>query len=337
MRVSSRHISALFVLLALVTAVSACGGGDAGVPADAIAVVGDQDVSRADFQRVLEQAQKNYEAQKQEFPKAGTPEYENLKSTIVKSLVDQAKWEQKGAEMGIEVTDADIDKELATLVDQEFKGDQKAYEDARTKLGLSEEQVRRELEGRVLSRKIYDTVTKAVKVTDGEVTAYYEQNKEQFRQAESRDVRHILVKSKALADRLYTQIRSGGDFARLAERYSEDPSSAKQGGKYTAVKGASVAPFDKFVFAGKTGELSKPIKTQFGWHVIEILSAVKPASVTPVEEVKESIRQTLLQQKQSQAMRKWIADLDKEFAGEIEYAAGFAPAQTGTGTTTSGG
>jgi parvulin-like peptidyl-prolyl isomerase len=177
-----------------------------------------------------------------------------------------------------------------------------------------------------------------VKVSQADITAYYDKNKAQFQRPESREVRHILVKKESQAIDIYEQLRDGANFAALAKKFSQDPSSASKGGKYTAVKGQSVAPFDKFVFAADTGDLSQPVKTEFGFHVIEVLSDIKPKSVTPLNEVEASIRDTLLREKQNEKMRDWVNDLQAKYKDEIAYAPGFAPAATTTGeTTTTGG
>jgi foldase protein PrsA len=329
------------LLLAFALLATACGSGDAPeVPAGAIAVVGDEEVPKADFDELIAQAERNFEAQKQEFPNAGTPEYENLKNAIVKSLVERAQWEQKGVEMGVRVTEQDVEKRLGEEKERFFAGDEEKYDAELAKLGLTDAQVREELRARILSEKIYKAVTTKVKVTDADVKAYYAKNKAQFQRPQSRDVRHILVKSKARATDIYRQLRSGASFATLAKRFSTDTTSAAQGGKLSAAKGRTVPPFDKFVFAAKKGELSEPIKTEFGWHVIEVLSAVKPAAVTPLAEVEPSIRQTLLQERQSAAMQQWVRDLQAEFEDEVAYAPGYAPPagsdETTTGAATNG-
>jgi foldase protein PrsA len=327
----------LIPLLLLALVAVGCGSdGEAEVPAGAIAVVGDREVPKSEFDALLGQAEANFQAQKQEFPQAGTPEYENLKNSIVRNLVERAQWEQKAEEMGIQVTDAEVTERLEELKEQSFQGDEEAYEEELEKAGLTEEQLRDQIHSRILSEKIFKDVTKTVQVTDKNISAYYESNEAQFQRPQSRDVRHILVKREARAQEIRNELADGSSFAKLAKEFSEDTGSAAQGGELTVAKGETVAPFDKFVFEAKKGELSQPIKTDFGWHVIEVLSAVKPASVTPLEEVEESIRQTLLQQKQNEAMRKWVNDLESEFEGEIAYAPGFAPPpqQEGDGTTT---
>jgi parvulin-like peptidyl-prolyl isomerase len=141
-------------------------------------------------------------------------------------------------------------------------------------------------------------------------------------------VRHILVTSKALADDLYGQLKNGADFAALVKKYSTDPGSNKTGGKLTIERGGTVPPFDKVAFALGVGELAEPVKTRFGWHIIEALTPEKAGVATPLKSVRKTISDTLLGQKKSDAVTKWLEDLKKEYEGKIEYASGLAPPST---------
>jgi foldase protein PrsA len=343
---SVRSILVLAVLL-LALSVAGCGSEESSgeVSGDSVAAVGDKQISKEKFDRLLAQAEDTYKARKQDFPAVGSPEYDQLKQAILRSLIEQAEFEIGAEELGIEVTDADVEKRLDELKEQFFQGDEEKYREELEKQGLSDEQVRDDIRSRLLSERIFKAVTKDVKVTDQDVSDYYEENKAQFETQASREVRHILIscdtavtcrKAKQEADDLYTQIKAGADFAQLAKKNSDDTSSASQGGKFNAEKGATVPPFDKTVFALKTGELSKPVKTQFGWHIIEAVSAVKPESRRPLSEVEQDIRQQLLQQRQNDAMNKWVTGLRSRLADEIAYAPGFKPAPTTTGATTTG-
>lgn len=329
--------------LALALAAAGCGGGEESpgdVPQGAVAVVGDAEISKDRFDLLISQAEATFKARDQEFPEVGTPEYEQLKQAVVRSLVEEAEFEVGAEELGITVSDEDIDTRLDELKQQFFQGDEKKYREELEKQGLTEEQVRAQLRNQLLSERIFEEVTKDVKVTDQDVRAFYEENEDQFATPESREVRHILVKSKQKANQLYDQIRSGADFAKLAKRFSQDPSSAQQGGDFNAEKGATVPPFDKTVFALDTGELSRPVKTEFGWHVIEAVGAIKPASTRPLSQVEEDIRGQLQQQKETETMNEWVADLKARLADDVVYAAGFRPAPTTTTapqTTTGGG
>ena len=108
-----RNISVLLLALIAVLALAACGGGgssSADVPEGAIAVVGDKTVTKAEFDALMEQQKKSAESQKQDFPAVGTPEYEALKATVVKGLVEQKEWELEGEAM-------DRARAAATLTD----------------------------------------------------------------------------------------------------------------------------------------------------------------------------------------------------------------------------
>ncbi len=208
------------------------------------------------------------------------------------------------------------------MLTQYFGGSQKKYEDSLEKQGITDEQVREELKSTLISEKIFAKVGNSAKVTNAEIQAYYASNPDQYGQKPSRDVRHILVASKVLADDLHGQLENGADFAALAKKYSTDPGSNKTGGKLTIERGGTVPPFDKAAFALKVGELSQPVKTQFGWHIIEALTPEKTGTTTPLKSVRKTISDTLLGQKRSDAVTKWLEALKKEYEGKIEYAIG---------------
>jgi len=304
------------------------------VPADAVAVVDGQQIARSDYEALLSQAKKSYKNQKREFPAAGSQEFQTLRNQAVQFLVQREQFEQEASDMDVDVTDKQIDARLQQIQKQYFGGDKKKYEKQLKEQGLSEKQVRNDIRAQIISEKIFEQVTKDVKVTDADIAAYYEKNKTQYSQPESRDVRHILVKTKKQADELYAQLQGGADFAALAKKYSEDTGSKANGGKLTISKGQTVAPFDATAFLLKKNQISKPVKTEFGYHIIQPLSDTKAAKVTPLKDVKESIRQQLGQTKKNEAMTKWVDELKKDYKDKVSYAAGFSPPPDAKSTTT---
>ena len=281
-------------LLLAVLALAGCGG-DEDVPADAVAVVDGEEISRSDYEALINQAKKSYKNQKREFPAAGSQEFQTLRNQAVQFLVQREQFEQEAGELDVEVTDKQVNDRLAQIQKQYFGGDKAKYEKQLKEQGLTEQQVRNDIRAQLISEKIFARVTREVKVTDAQIASYYAKNKAQYSQPESREVRHILVKTKAQADDLHAQLQNGGDFAALAKKFSQDTGSKANGGKLTISKGQTVAPFDKAAFALKLNEISEPVKTEFGFHIIEPLSATKAAKVTPLKEVKASIRQQLQQ------------------------------------------
>ena len=319
----------LLIPFALVVALGAgCGGGgSADVSDDDVAVVGSRHIDKSQFDALMAQAERSFKSQGRKFPKQGTPDYATIKTQAVTLLVQQAEREDKAADMGVELSDEDVDKRLAQIKKQYFGGSEKKYKAQLKKQGLNDEQVRRDIRAQLISERIFKKVTGDVKVTDDQIHDYYIQHPQLYAQPQSRDVRHILVKNKALADKIYAQLKGGGDFAKLAKKYSQDPGSKSQGGKLTVSKGQTVPPFDKRAFELKTDELSQPVKTQYGWHIIQAVTAVKPRTTTPENKVKESIRQQLAQQKKNAAMTDWVNDLTKDFCkgDEVKYQVGYKP------------
>ena len=316
---------------------AACGGGSDSVPSGMIAVVDGTEISKGDLDQLIAQAKKGYESQGQEFPKAGTPEYQSIQTQYVAYLVELEELRQAADELGISVSEKDVDAAEKKLIDERFDGKRADYEKALEKQGFSAEQYRENaLEVSALSSKIFDEVTKDVKVTDQEILEYYTQNQSQYGSPESRDVRHILIAekdgdkvdfaaSKAKADQIYAELQGGADFAALAKESSADPGSKDSGGKLTITRGQTVPEFDKVSFELDTNELSKPVKTEYGYHVIEAVSDVRMATTQPIDKVRATIRATLLQEKRNEEMQAWVEDLKKGYEGKVSYAAGFEP------------
>jgi parvulin-like peptidyl-prolyl isomerase len=314
-------------LAALTLVAAGCGDTDE-VPADAVAVVDGTAITKASLEELMDRAEKSYTAQQREFPKAGTQEHKSLQDQAVAYLVQREEYANEADELGIEISDDEIAKKLDEVKKQYFQNDQKKFLAGLKEQGYTVEALREDIHSQLVSQKIYESVTNEVKVSDADLQKYYDENKDQFSVAESRAVRHILVKTKAEADTLHSQLESGADFAKLAKEKSLDPGSKEQGGKLTISRGQTVAPFDKAAFTLKTNQLSEPIKTEFGYHLIEPLAAVKAGSVTPFADVKAQIRSQLLEERKNKAVSDWASEIEKKYDGKVTYAAGFEPPDT---------
>jgi foldase protein PrsA len=283
---------------------------------------------------LITQAKSSYKVNKREFPAAGTADYQQLKSQAVQFLVQRVEYDQKADDLGIKISDKQIEDRLAQIKKQYFGGDDKEYQKRLKQQGLTDTQVRADVRAQLVSEAIFKKVTAGVKVTDADVTAYYTKNKSQFGTPETREVRHILVKTKALADKLYTQLKDGGDFAVLAKKYSQDPGSKDQGGKLTITRGQTVAPFDQTAFLLATNAISRPVKTEYGYHIIQPTGATKPATTKPLDKkLRGQIREQLLSTKRSEKMTAWANDTKKSYEDKVDYASGFAPPAAPSTTT----
>jgi parvulin-like peptidyl-prolyl isomerase len=339
-------LSISLVLVLVVAVLAGCGGGGASLQGNDVAVVGKVHVARSSYDALLTQAQRSFKQQGRKFPKEGTAEFATVRGQAVTLLVQQAEREAKASTLGVNITDKDVNTRLNQIKKQYFGGSEKKYQAQLKKQNLNDAQVRQDIRSQLISEAVFKKVTTKVTVSSDDVHQYYIAHPQLYSQAQTRDVRHILIKSKPLADSLYSQLRSGNDqtWCKLAKKYSQDPSSKNACGKLSVSKGQTVAEFDKVAFSEKTKVIHVPIhNAQYGWFIIEPLTSVKPRSTTPEKQVSASIKQQLLQQNKNQAMTDWVSSLTKSFCSgtQIKYQVGYKPtpdpcAATTTSATTTG-
>ena len=331
-----RHLRALLLLGVLAILVAGCGGGGggSGLNDDDIAVVGSIHIKRSQYDDLLQRAKLGLKQQNRPFPKAGSQDYAALKNRAVALLVQAAEIETRAKEQfGIEITRKQVEARLKQIKAQYFQGSEKRYQQQLKKQGLTDEQIRADVKLQLIREEVFKKLTDGMKVGSDEVHEYYLQHSQSYAQPQSREVRHILVKSKPLADKIYAQLKGGASFAALAKKYSQDPGSKGTGGKLTVSRGQTVPQFDATAFSLKTKELSKPVKTQYGWHIIQALGKVRPPTATPEKQVRASIEQQLLQTKKNQANDDWVKETQEKLDGRVKYAVGFKPPPTQSATT----
>jgi peptidyl-prolyl cis-trans isomerase D len=154
---------------------------------------------------------------------------------------------------------------------------------------------------------------KKVEVTAREIAEYYESDTEQFFEPKKVRARQILLKSEnkekdaevfKKAEAIGAQATTGEDFEKLAKKVSEDRATAEKGGDLGYFKkGEMVKPLEDAAFAMKPGEISKPVKSQLGWHIIKV-EEVKEGRAKPLEEVKETLEAELRKEKAQQLVEK---------------------------------
>ena len=144
------------------------------------------------------------------------------------------------------------------------------------------------------------------KLTDANVKAFFDKNKVRYSQDEVR-ASHVLVKSEAEAQEVYQKAKAGEDFEVLAKKYSKDPSAAQNMGDLGFFTRSRMVPqFAEAAFSMKPGEISHPVKTPFGYHIIKVVEK-KEGKPVKFEEVKEQVRGDF----QSDSINELIASLKK--------------------------
>jgi peptidyl-prolyl cis-trans isomerase C len=150
----------------------------------------------------------------------------------------------------------------------------------------------------ILTQAAINKVLADVKVTDEEVKSYYEANAQYFKSEESVTAKHILVDSLEQAEEIKNKIDAGMNFEMAAVQFSSCPSKEQGGNLGNFTRGRMVPEFEASAFELAVGEVSEPVQTQFGYHLIKV-EEKNEGSVKPLEEVYPMIQREILNERES--------------------------------------
>lgn len=181
-------------------------------------------------------------------------------------------------------------------------------EDFKRKLAYAKE--------RILMERLMSRESKKAS-SDAAIKAYYEEQVKQIKPVEEVRARHILVEGEEDAKKIAARVKGGEDFAKVAAEASKDPGSGKEGGDLGFfTKDRMVPEFAEAAFAMKAGEISAPVKSQFGWHVIK-LEERRTKPIPPLDQVKDRLAQALA----NKAQGDFVAELRKKAKIEMKEGA----------------
>ena len=330
--------------------------GCGGVPGDAVATVDGTSISKSDFDHWMTVAAKSggqsgaaapkppsfADCIKQKrkttpAPAKGQPkvtdaqlkkqckqEYNSLRDQVMQLLVSFEWIEGEAKAKDIKVSDKEVQASFDKQKKQAFP---KAadFDKFLKDSGQTEGDILKRVRLDTLSNKIRDKVTKGKdKVTDAQIAAFYNKNKARFAQPERRDLRIVLTKDKAKAEKAKKAIEGGQSFESVAKKYSIDQASKAQGGKLPAVaKGQQEKALDTAIFAADKGKLVGPVKTQFGYYVFEV-TKINKATQQTLDQAKATIKQTLASQNQQKSLDSFVKSFRKRWKAKTDCRDAYA-------------
>ena len=281
-----------------------------------VAKVNGVDVSRDEFNRKYGKMTRAFTKRKKTIPDGLAQRY---KESILRQLVDKELLRQEIKKQGVKVEDTKLAQELADYKKM-FRTEENFARYLKSS-DISLDQIKENLRHNQAVKTLLEkqgTLT----IADDEIKKYYEEHKKRYELKEQVRASHILLKTNARddkakqdaakkkADEVYAEVsKAGADFAALAKKHSQGPTAARGGDLNFFTKGRMVPAFEKVAFAMKKGEISKPVKTQFGWHVIKVTDK-KEGRQRAFDEVKPSITK-LLTNKRAEEQRPTFSSVSK--------------------------
>ncbi|WNR44885.1 peptidyl-prolyl cis-trans isomerase [Paenibacillus roseipurpureus] len=227
---------------------------------------------------------------------------QTLDSMITEELINQ---ESKKA--GIELTEADITKELQTV--KASFGTDEEFNKALTNYNMTLDDLKKSMKTQVMLKKILEP---QVKVTDDDIKKYYDENLETLKTPEQVQAAHISVATKEEADAILAKLKNGSDFAALAKESSTDTATKDKGGDLGYISAGQVDPaVEKAAFALQAGGLSSAVQTTTGYDIVKVTNH-KAATTPTLEEKKESIKEKLVDEQISTLSQAWISQKKSE-------------------------
>jgi parvulin-like peptidyl-prolyl isomerase len=349
----------------MLVAVTGCGSGGDDVPANAVAKVGDTAISVAVFNKRLRATVKSQTkggkaityvppdfdrcvAVKEEqnaVPEGGEgtskdglrdeceTEYEPLRTQVMEFLIQQAWVDQEAGEVGVSVTHAEVRKEFELEKHQRFSTE-KAYEDFLVTSGRSESEIVAGVGTALRQQKLATKMTAGkVKVSDPEIEAYYAKYKKSLGQPARRSIRLVITPTEARADEAKHALDSGQGWDTVAKEYSIDKATAANGGLLQTARGTGDPAIDAVLRKVHVGTVSDPIKSQYGWSVLEV-EKVMPPSHPSLKDVRAQITSTLKQQHRQEALDQFAASFRERYRSKTVCADDYKVASCGNGPET---
>ncbi len=226
-----------------------------------------------------------------------------LQTLIANKVVDLEAEKEK-----IKVTDKEKKAELDDLI--ESSGGEDAFNAALEANGASKADIEEELSRYLKIKKLLEP---RIEITDDQIKSYFDENKASFDTPEQVEASHILVADEKTAKEVKKKLDDGEDFADLAKEYSTDTATKENGGELGYFSsGQMVEEFEKAAFSMDVDEISDPVQTDNGWHIIKV-TGHKDAVEAKLDDHKDEIKDALFEQQMNTEYSTWLTEIEAKY------------------------
>lgn len=291
-----------------------------------VAIVNSEPITAAEFEQEVQTliASKQIPPHmQQQLPEA---QLNQLKRQIVEQMVQRRLIEQKIEQTDFDISDAEI-KEKLSEIEAEFataakaQGQNVSMRDMMKQQGMSDDELNERVYQAIALEKLMEKEGGFRPATAEEAKSFYEDNLEKFKQPEKVRARHILLevknpeekaqweKARAEIARLREEaVQSGADFAELAKKHSDDTSASRGGDLGFFAREEMIEEFSEVAFELEKGEVSEPVRTRYGWHIIKRVD-YQPSQPIPFEKVEDNLTKQLTSKRFRDSLMKYVEQL----------------------------
>ena len=302
----TRFKTIIMILTLTALLLTACGGSASEIPDDAVALVNGQPILTVTYENTLALMKMNYEMEMGDgfFDEPDNEEGMILLETIKENVLDRLIFTeiilQEALSNNLSLDDEQIEETMSMFMG--FIQDDEDLLNYMEQNNIEESYFRTEMERELLMMEFQQYYIDNVEITEADARAYFDDNKDMFG-FEQVAASHILVDTEEEADNMVDQLDAGAEFEALALQYSTCPSGAQGGSLGYFNRGQMVAEFENAAFSMEPGEISEPVQTQFGWHIIKVTDKI--AEQDDFEAAKDDI----IEQLKNTAMQEHISQL----------------------------
>ncbi|WP_315117239.1 peptidylprolyl isomerase [uncultured Clostridium sp.] len=243
-----------------------------------------------------------------------------FKKQMVEQMATEKLILQKSKDFKIDESkvNEEVEKTLNDVIESSFNNDKEKFVEELKKMGITEAQLKDFYKTQMIITEVRDSIVKDVKVTDEAAKKQYDENIYQFLEKESKfHAAHILVSTEEEAKKVKERLDKGEDFAKVAQEVSTDGSKENGGDLGEAGYGDFVKPFVDAVVKLNKGEISGPVKSDYGYHIIKLIDK-EPITIKKFDTVKEEIKEELLSSEQQKKFNSELESWKKESKIETE-------------------
>ena len=248
----------------------------------------------------------------EEFNKALLPyspskeEIPGLKRRVLEQLIEKKLEIQEARRLGLAATDEELNQRIKEITGSYPKNEFVTF---LTKEGTTFEEWKNGVRENILLEKLITSqVYLPLKVSEKEISAYYQEQQDQFKEPKKFRIRQILVESQTEAEEILKALGKGEGFAELARKRSLSPDKESGGDMGYFSEEEMLAEWEEAVGKLSPGEVSYPVETPYGWHIFKLESVKSPRTVS-LKEVRKEIKEKLLLERRERALEEWLLGL----------------------------